>query len=125
MNMGYDDDLLCLPSRRSIRSDLESEHALVLHSTFDSVDPTDTILGVRLDGGLELSLMEREVVHGPDTKESDTRISLTNAVHEGPTSVAEVVCHLFARSRGDVLAPGLEVLLAAEVLEVLIGDGEV
>lgn len=87
--------------------------------------PPHPALNKTLGPGLELPLGQAEVVDGPDAQDAGPGIAGRHAVHKGATGRTEVVCHLVARGDGLGLPPAAEVLLAAQVLEVLVVDGEV
>ena len=87
--------------------------------------PGHAALDKLLDLRLQLGLHEGEVVNGADAEDAVARELGADAVHEGPARGAEVVGHLAARGDGFGLAPGGQVVAAAEVLEVGVGHGEV
>lgn len=66
-----------------------------------------------------------EIVNGADAQDAPPRVAGADAVHERAARGTEVVGHGVARGDGTRLAEGLQVVLAAEVLEVRVGDGEV
>lgn len=91
----------------------------------DTRKPPDPSLDKALSPGLELALGQAEVVDGPDAQDAHARVPRRHAVHEGAAGRAEEVGHLVARGDRLGLAPAAEVLLAPQVLQVLVVDGEV
>ena len=69
--------------------------------------------------------MEIEVVDGADAQDTVPWGTRADAVHEGAARGTEEIGHVVARADGALLAPGLEVVAAAQVLQVRVGDGEV
>ena len=66
-----------------------------------------------------------EIIYGTDAENTRPRESRADAIHEGAARGTEVVGHGVAGADGAVLAEGLEVVAAAQVLQVRVGDGEV
>ena len=69
--------------------------------------------------------MQLKIIHGTDAENTRPRESRADAVHEGAARGAEVVGHGVAGADGAVLAEGLEVVAAAQVSQVRVGNGEV
>lgn len=69
--------------------------------------------------------MQTEIVHGANTHDAHPGESLPDAVHERATRRAKVVGHLVSRGDGLRLSERLEVLAAAQILQVRVGDREV
>ena len=87
--------------------------------------PSHPALNETLGLGLELALSQAEVVNSPDTQDAGTREAGRYAVHEGAAGRAKEVGHLVARGDRLGLTPAAEVLLAPQVPEILVVDGEV
>lgn len=87
--------------------------------------PPNPALNETLSPGLELPLGQAKVIDGSDAQDAGPGIAGRHAVHEGAAGRTEVVCHLVTRGNRLGLAPAAEVFLAAQVLEVLVVDGEV
>lgn len=66
-----------------------------------------------------------EIVHGADAQDTLARERCADAVHERAARGTEVVGHGVARGDGARLAEGRQVVAAAQVLQVRVGDGEV
>lgn len=66
-----------------------------------------------------------EIVHGADAQDTLVRERRADAVHERAARGTEVVGHGVARGDGARLAEGRQVVAAAQVLQVRVGDGEV
>ncbi len=96
-----------------------------LPDTLQATQPAHTVLGKLLHSGLQLGLGQVEIVHGADAQDACSREPRADAVHERPARGAEVVGHGSVQADAVVLAPGLEVVLAAQVLQVGVGDDEV
>lgn len=69
--------------------------------------------------------MQRKVIHGPDSENAVPGIARASAVHERSTRGAEVTGHIVARRNRLGLGEGFQVVLPAQVLEVLVIDREV
>ncbi len=69
--------------------------------------------------------MQVEIVDSADAQDTLPRGTRADAVHEGAARGAEVIGHVVAGADGALLAPGLEVVAAAQVLQVRVGDGEI
>lgn len=69
--------------------------------------------------------MQVEVVHGPDPQDTHTGESAAPPVHQIAADGAEAVLH--GRTRGNclVLRPSGELVLAADVFQASVHDGEV
>lgn len=91
----------------------------------DSRKPPRPAPDEALGPGLELVLGQAEVVNGPDAQDAHPGEPRRHAVHEGAAGRAEEVGHLVSRGDRLGLAPAAEVLLAPQVLQVLVVDGEV
>lgn len=89
------------------------------------MQPAHAAFGILLDPGFQLGLVQMEIINGANAQDTRARERRTDAVHEGAAGGAEVVGHGFAGGRGALLAEGLEVVAAAQVLQVRVGDGEV
>lgn len=88
-------------------------------------EPAHTAPDEQLPSRLQLGLVQIEIVDGADAQDTLSRHARANTVHERAASLAEVVGHGVARLDGARLAPGREVIAAAQVLQVRIIDGEV
>ena len=69
--------------------------------------------------------MQIKIIHRPNAQYTRSRKSGPDTIHEGTARGAKVIRHIAARSDGLRLAPGFEVVAAAEVFEVGVGDDEV
>jgi hypothetical protein len=69
--------------------------------------------------------MQIKIIYDADTKDTDPWISRGNPVHQGAARRAEVVCHGVAGSDGTRLAVGREVVAAAQVGQVRVGNEKV
>lgn len=87
--------------------------------------PSHPALNKTLGLGLELALGQAEVVDGTDAQDAHAGEAGRHTVHEGAAGRAEEVGHLVARGDRLGLAPAAEALLAPQVPEVLVVDGEV
>lgn len=99
--------------------------SLFLPHTLRSSEPSHTILDKLLNLRLQLGLMQRKVVNCSDAKNAHGWEAGTFAIHEGAACRAEVVGHFVARVDRLSLAPARQVLLAAQMREVGVIDGEV
>ncbi|KAF7966236.1 hypothetical protein HWV62_39459 [Athelia sp. TMB] len=88
-------------------------------------EPAHTAPDEQLPSRLQLGLVQIEIVDGADAQDTLSRHARAHTVHERAASLAEVVGHGVARLDGARLAPGREVIAAAQVLQVRIVDGEV
>lgn len=66
-----------------------------------------------------------KIVHGTNPHDAHPRVRFSNAKHECTTGRAEMVGHHFAGSDRFLLAELCEVLAAANVLDVCVGNGKV
>ena len=66
-----------------------------------------------------------EIINGANAHDAVSRQPRADTVHERAASRTEVVGHGVTRLDGFRLAPGLQVLLAAEVLKVFVVDSEI
>ena len=66
-----------------------------------------------------------KIVYGADAQDTVARVARADAVHERAARGTEVVGHGVARGDGTRLAKSFQVVAAAHVLEVGVGDGEV
>lgn len=89
------------------------------------MQPAHTALCKLLHSGSQLGLVQMEVVYGADAQDTLPRETRADAVHERAARGAEVIGHGVAGADGAVLAERLEVVAAAQVLQVRVGDGEV
>lgn len=108
----------CLPA-------LEDRMSLNLLHTLHAREPVGPLPHELLDLRLQLGLHQVEVVDGADAQDAGAGPAGADAVHEGAADLAEVVGHGAAGLDGLLLAVGVEVLLAPQVLQVRVGDGEV
>ncbi len=87
--------------------------------------PAHAAPGKLLHFGFELGLVQIEIVNGADAQDALPGRTRADAVHEGAARGAEEIGHVVAGAYGTLLAPCLEGVAAAQVLEVRVGDGEV
>ncbi len=69
--------------------------------------------------------MQVKIVHGADVQDTLPRETGAAAVHERAARGTEAVSHSITRGDGVRLDEGLQVIAAAQVLQVRIGDGKV
>jgi hypothetical protein len=104
---------------------LRATHSLNLLEALHWRQPVHSVLHEQLPPRPQLRLMQMEIVHGADAQDAEARERRADAVHERAARRAEVVGHGAARADCARLAEGREVLAAAQVLQVRVGDGEV
>lgn len=100
-------------------------HTFDLLCAIHTAEPCHAALDELLDLGLEFGLLEVKVVDSTDSQNAQAGESLAHAVHERAAGAAEVVRHLLSGADSLGLAERLEILLAAEMLEVAVIDGKV
>jgi len=66
-----------------------------------------------------------EVVHSPDAQDAISRELLAHTIQQRSTCPAEVVGHFITGSHAARLCEGSQVLLAAKMFKMSVGDGEV
>ena len=98
---------------------------LNLFDPFQPTQPAHTVLGKLLHSGSQLALLQVEILNSADTQDTLPRETRADAVHERTARGTEVVDHGVARANGTMLAEGLQIVAAAQVLQVGVGDGEV
>lgn len=103
---------------------------LNLPGPFQARKPAHTVLGKLLQRGSQLGLVQGEIVHGADAQDAHAGESGADAIHERAARGTEVVGHGMVRvdgvrGNGARLAKGRQVLAAAQVLQVGVGDDEV
>ena len=69
--------------------------------------------------------MQIQIINRPNAQYTRSRKPRPDTIHECTARGAEIIGHIATRSDGLRLAPGFEVVLAAEVFEVGVGDDEV
>lgn len=87
--------------------------------------PIHTAVSEDLDPRLELGFVQVEIVHGADSHVAVVREEFAPAIHERAAGLAKAVGHFGPRSGCLALAPASDVVLATNVLEVGVVDGEV
>lgn len=87
--------------------------------------PTDTAIGENLDLGLEIGLVQLEIVDGAGPHVAVLREAHAPAVDERAAGLAKAVDHFGLGSGCLVVAPSGDVVLATNVLEIGVVDGEV
>lgn len=87
--------------------------------------PVHTAVSEDFQLGPELGLVQREVVNSADSHVALIGRDLAPAVHEGAASLAKVVGHFRPGNGSLVLAPALQIVLATNILDVGVVDGEV
>ncbi|KFX89183.1 hypothetical protein V490_07187 [Pseudogymnoascus sp. VKM F-3557] len=65
------------------------------------------------------------IIHRANAKDAHPRELLANTIHQRPTRAAEIVSHLLPRLDSFRLSKSLQVVLAAQVRQVRVEDGEV
>lgn len=98
---------------------------LNLSSAIHTREPGNTILDELLRPRPQLRLVQVEIVYGADAQDALPGESRADAVHQRPARGTEVVGHGVSRGGGARLAPGRQVLAAAEVSDVLVVNHEV
>jgi hypothetical protein len=93
--------------------------------SFDSVQPGRAVLRVLLDSGLQLGLVQVEVVYGADAHDAHAWKTRADAPHECAARGAEVVGHGVAGRDGLRLAIRGQVVATANILEIFILEDEV
>lgn len=101
-----------------------------LRAAVRSSFPGNAILSKLLHRRSQLRLHEREVIDATQAQDAHARERRADAVHERAARAAEVVGHgivlaIFFEEDGLVLAPGLQALLPAQVLQVRVHNSEV
>jgi hypothetical protein len=105
---------------------LKLTHPLILlHVVRHRVQPVRAVLHEKLHRWSYLRVCKVEVVDGADAQDAHAGESSADTIHQRATRPAKVIGHLLARCDRARLAEGLEVVAAAEVLQVRVGDGEV
>lgn len=89
------------------------------------MQPAHTAPNKLLHFGFQLGLVQVEIVHGTNAQNARPREPRADAVHEGPARGAEIVGHVLTRSDRARLAKCGQLVAAAEVLQVRIGDDKV
>ena len=89
------------------------------------MQPPHTALNELLHFRFQLGLVQMEIVHGTNAQNARSRERRADAVHERPAGGAEIVGHVLTRSDRARLAEGGQLVPAAEVLQVRIGDDKV
>lgn len=79
-----------------------------------SSPPLDKLLHLRP----QLSLSQREIIHGTSAQNRQSRKSCTAAIHESAAGLAEVVGHGRIGANGLLFAERREVILATGMFEV-------
>ena len=97
----------------------------MLFSALHATQPAHTLLGILFRSGPQIGLQQMEIIYGADAQNTLTRKPRAYAVHERAARGAEVVGHAIAGGDGAGLAEGFQVVAAAQMLQVRVGDGEV
>lgn len=111
--------------RGSVHCPLSESVPLNLPDPLHARQPTHTVLIKLLHSRSQLRLMQTEIVHGANAQNALSRHSRADTIHERAARGTEVVGHGIAGADGARLAEGLQVVAAAQVREVGVGDGEV
>lgn len=94
-------------------------------SYLTSWQPAHAILLKRLNPRLELRLLQLEIINRADSRNRHARVSTRSPVHQRSADGAEAVLHRVAGRDRLVLLEARELILAAQVFEVCVGDDEV
>lgn len=86
------------------------------------LQPRAAILLKSLNPGLELGLLQCEVVDRASTGNAHTWVAGTASVQQRAANAAEAVLHVVPRGDGRLLAETGQLVLAADVLEVRVFD---
>jgi hypothetical protein len=100
---------------------------LVMNDPLDlhPIEPVNPAPHELLKLGLELGRMQTEVVHGADPQDTHARKPCAPPIHQVATDGAEAVLHGGARVDGLVLRPAGQFVLATDVREGTVVNGEV
>lgn len=97
----------------------------MLLDSFCRAEPVNSFTRELLESGLQLGCVKVEVIHGANAKNTVSRPARTHAIHEGATNGAEIVGHVVSGRNRLGLAIGSELLAAARMFQVCIGDDKV
>ena len=104
---------------------LSESASLNLFDPLNRTQPAYTALNELFDSGSQLCFMQMEIVYGANARDALLWVNRADTVHERTTRRTEIVGHGVARGDGARLAEGLQVVLAAYVLQMRVGDDEV